>query len=103
MGLSNHTTKSSQYSQAKSERLEARISLAQKELFQHAAHLSGRTLTDFIISALQEVASHVIRDHEVTKLSLHDRRAFVQALLNAPKPNKNLLKAAKRYHKKVKT
>ena len=102
MGFSNHTSGANQYAQIKTERLEARISSEQKELFQHAANLSGRSLTDFIISALQEAARLVVHEHKVIQLSLRDRQAFVQALLEPPKPNKNLSQAAKRYQKKVK-
>ena len=54
------------YSSEKAERLEARLSRQQKELIQHAADLAGRSLTDFILSASQEAANKVIREHEVS-------------------------------------
>jgi len=85
----------------KSERLEARISLKQKHLFQHAANLSGRSLTDFAISALQEAAKNIIQEHAIIQLSLRDQQTFVEVLFAPPKPNNRLLKAAKRYQKKV--
>lgn len=87
----------SNYSSEKSERLEARLSLQQKQLFQHAADLTGRTFTDFIISALQEAASKVIREHEVIGLTAKESKRFADTLLNPPKPNTALKKAAKRH------
>jgi uncharacterized protein (DUF1778 family) len=41
---------------SKNERLEARITKEQKEIFQRAAELQGRTLTDFVISSLMNAA-----------------------------------------------
>src|SRR5713226_9117460 len=66
---------------AKRARLEARITDKQKALFQHAADLTGRSLTEFIISSAQEVASRTVREHEVLTLSGRDRQVFVDALL----------------------
>jgi uncharacterized protein (DUF1778 family) len=86
----------------RSERLEARITPEQKHQFQYAANLMGRTITDFVISALQEMAAKVIREHEVIKLSMKDQKAFVQTLLNAPEPNQRLLTAKKHFDRKVK-
>ncbi len=88
----NAGTKSS-----KSERLEARISKEQKELFQRAADLQGRTLTDFMIAALQEAAIKAIQEHEMMILSAQDRKVFVEALLNPPSPSAKLRAAAIRY------
>jgi hypothetical protein len=44
------------------ERLEARISRDQKALFQRAAELQGRTLTDFVIAGVHEAAVRVIEE-----------------------------------------
>ena len=82
---------------AKPARLEARVTAEQKDLFQQAALLLGRSLTDFMVSALQEMAKRTILEHEVIQLSLRDQKLFVQSILNPPEPNVNLLKAAKRH------
>jgi uncharacterized protein (DUF1778 family) len=42
------------------ERLEARVSRDQKALFQRAAVLRGRTLTDFVIASVHGAAVRVI-------------------------------------------
>ena len=82
---------------AKTARLEARLTEEQKALFQHAADLSGRSLTEFVVSSAQEVATRTVREHEVLTLSDRDRRVFVQALLKPISPNKRLRQAARRY------
>lgn len=78
-------------------RLEARVSPEIKALFQKAASLEGRTLTDFIIASVQVEANRVIQQHQMLKLSVEDSEAFVDALLNPPKLNDSLKSAALRY------
>lgn len=86
---------------SKQARLEARITAEQKELFQRAALLSGRSLTDFVVSSVQEAAARTVRDYEAMTLSAKDREVFVSALLAAPEPSERLLKAARRYKESV--
>ena len=50
---------------AKTARMEARLTGDQKTLFQHAADLTGRSLTDFVVSSAQEIAARTVREHEV--------------------------------------
>ena len=83
------------------ERLEARITSEKKMLLRHAADLSGRSLTDFIVSSAYENATRIIQEHEQLRLSFKDRDIFIQAVLNPPKPSKNILKAVKKYQKDV--
>lgn len=89
---------SSPYSSDKIERLEARLSRAQKALIQHAADLQGRTLTDLVVEASQDAAKKIIREHEIISLIAKESRDFVDALLSPSEPNVALRKAAKRYH-----
>jgi uncharacterized protein (DUF1778 family) len=86
----------------KSERLEARISSEQKSIFQRAAELSGRSLTNFAINELLNAAKRIIQEHDIIQLSARDQQTFVQALLEPPKPSKSLIKAARRYKKDIK-
>jgi uncharacterized protein (DUF1778 family) len=81
-------------------RLEARVSPETKALLQKAADLEGRTLTDFIVASVQAEAQRVIKQYQALALSLEDSEAFVDALLNPPKPN-DLLKAAALRYKQV--
>jgi uncharacterized protein (DUF1778 family) len=78
-------------------RLEARISQETKVLIQKAADLEGRTLTDFVVASVQAEAYRVIEQHQTLKLSIEDSEAFVDAILNPPKPNDALKSAASRY------
>jgi uncharacterized protein (DUF1778 family) len=82
---------------SKSERLEARVSSVQKRLIQKAADLQGVSMTDFMITYLQEAAERVIQHHQMLQLSIEDSQLLVDALLSPPEPNEALLKAAKRY------
>jgi len=90
-------------SSSRVERLEARVSQEQKALFQRAADLQGRKLTDFMISSLQDAARRTIDEMEVIRLSGAESRAFAQALLNPREPSKRLRDAARRYIQTVKT
>lgn len=85
----------------RSERLEARISPAQKKLFKKAAALEGRSLTDFIVSSVSEAARRTVHDFEVMDLSGRDREAFVKSLSNPGSPNKALRSAAAWYKTKL--
>jgi len=79
------------------ERLEARISKAQKTLFLRAATVQGRSLTDFLIASVQEAAERALRTHDVLTLSERDRKIFVEALVKPAAPGKALRRAMKRY------
>jgi uncharacterized protein (DUF1778 family) len=82
---------------AKTERLEARVTKEQKELFQHAASLEGKTLSVFMVSALTNAANKVFQQDRLIQLSQRDRQAFVNDLLNPHPPNEKLKAAAQRY------
>lgn len=83
------------------ERLEARVSREQKMFFQRAADLKGQTLTDFMIGSLQEAAVKTVEECSVIRLTLEDRKVFVQALMNPPAPNEVLQRAAERYRRSM--
>lgn len=92
-----HIDNSSDAGAPKKARLEARLTSDQKALFLQAAAITGRSMTDFVVSSAQEVAMRTVREHETMTLTARDREAFVQALLKAPSPGKRLRKAADRY------
>ncbi len=78
------------------ERLEARISADQKELFQRAAELQGRTLTDFVIASVHDAAIRALEDMQAVKLTSEESRAFAEAILNPREPGGRLQAAAQR-------
>jgi uncharacterized protein (DUF1778 family) len=79
------------------ERLEARITPDQKDLFRRAASLRGVTLTDFVVSSVHEAAVRALEAIHVIEFGRRDQQAFVDALLNPAEPNKKLIKAARRH------
>ena len=74
-------------------RLEARISQDLHALLKRASELQGRTMTDFVVSAVHEAASRAIEQAELIRLSIADQERFAQALLTPPEPNQALHKA----------
>ena len=87
--------------QEKSERLEARITRDQKELFKRAAQIQGRSLTDFLVQAASDAANRVVQEEHILNLAREDQEALVNALLNPPKPNVRLKAAVEDYRKTV--
>jgi uncharacterized protein (DUF1778 family) len=81
----------------KEARIEARVSPTQKRLFERAAEIEGVTLTDFAISSMQRAARSAIEEQTRLELSERNQRAFVEALLNPPAPNKALREGAQAY------
>jgi uncharacterized protein (DUF1778 family) len=73
-------------------RLEARISTDLHSMLKRAAELQGRTMTDFVVSAVQDAA-----------LSLADQECFAQALLSPSKPAPALERAFARRSKLLRT
>jgi len=82
---------------AKRERLEARVSVEQKELIRRAAALQGRSVSDFVVESAQRAAEEIIREQAVIMLSVQDSRTFAAALLNPPAPSPQLRTAITRY------
>jgi len=67
-------------------RLEARISTDLHGMLKRAAEIQGRTMTDFVVAAVQAAAQHAIEEAEVIRLSRADQERFAQALLSPPPP-----------------
>ena len=79
------------------ERLETRITADQKSLVERAAALQGRTVTDFVLSSVQEAARRAIEEHQRLNLSVRDSETFVEALLNPQPANDRLRDTVRRY------
>ena len=83
------------------ERLDARVTREEKEMIETAASLSGTSASDFIRMATRQAALNAIREHEVLTLNEQEKRVFVEALLNPPKPNEKAIGAARRLTKEI--
>jgi uncharacterized protein (DUF1778 family) len=80
-------------------RLEARISTDLHSMLKRAAELQGRTMTDFVVAAVQDAAQRAIEQAEIIRLTLVDQECFAQALLSPPQPTPALKRAFARHSK----
>ena len=87
----------------RAERLEARVTTEQKALIERAAALQGRTVTDFVLTSVQDAARRAIEDHQRLDLSVRDSQAFVEALLNPQPVNDRLRDTVRRYREETST
>ncbi len=85
----------------KTARLEARITPDLQLLLKRAAELEGRTVTDFVITAVRQAAEQRVEQEQVIRLSLEDQRVFVEALLNPPEPTPALRRAFRRHQELI--
>lgn len=80
-------------------RLETRLTTSQKAIFERAAVLGGyRSVSDFVVTTVQEKARRIIKEHEQIFASKKDSEYFFDAIVNADKPNDKLVQAAQRYN-----
>lgn len=98
--ITGHRTKS--HKTAAQARFDARLSIHQKRVFEEAARIKGfKSLSEFVIHTIMEVATDIIERHEAILVSENDKAIFFNALANPPKPNKHLIQAAKYYQKET--
>lgn len=83
------------------ERLETRVTADQKRLIEHAAALQGRSVTDFVLTSLQDAARRAIEEHQHLELSVRGSQAFVQALVEPQPINERLRDTIRRYRKRT--
>jgi uncharacterized protein (DUF1778 family) len=83
----------------KEERLEARITPAQKRLIERAAALRGTSVTEFVVASAQEAATNTLKDFDILQLRDQAREVFINAVLNPPAPNDVARAAAVRYRR----
>ena len=87
----------------KSQRFVARVTAADKQLFQQAAAIEGRSVAKFIIAHVRERAREVIKQSNRIQLDADQSRRFVEALLTRPgQAPASLKKAMVRYRRHVK-
>ena len=65
-----------------------------------AASLQGRSVSDFVVAAAQEMAHRVIDEARVIRLSAEDQELFVKLLLDPP-PLTPAMKGARRAHARL--
>ena len=85
----------------RAERLETRVTAEQKTLIERAAALQGRSVTDFVLTSVQDAARRAIEEHRQLGLSVRDSEAFVDALLNPTPVNDRLRDTVRRYRERA--
>ncbi|MDL2408641.1 DUF1778 domain-containing protein [Rhizobium calliandrae] len=83
------------------ERLEVRITADQKRPIERAAALQGRTVTDFVLTSVQDTARRVIEEYQHLEFSVRDSQAFVEALIDPRPINERLHDTVRRYREKT--
>jgi uncharacterized protein (DUF1778 family) len=68
----------------RSARLEARIAPEALAMVRHAAELEGRSLSDFVVAAVQDAAQRRIEAAHIVRLAVEDQRRFAKMLLDPP-------------------
>lgn len=81
-------------------RFDARLTQEQKQFFERAAVIGGyRSLSDFVISIVEEKAQQIISKADNIIASQKDAEIFFDAILNPVPPNNALKSAAEDYNK----
>jgi uncharacterized protein (DUF1778 family) len=83
-------------------RFDTRLSKEQKQLFERAAAIGGyRSLSDFVVSIVEERAQEIISQSESIIASQRDSEIFFDAIMNPGQPNDELKSAFEEYKKLV--
>jgi uncharacterized protein (DUF1778 family) len=82
-------------------RLEARITPEALAVVRRAAEIQGRSVSDFVVAAAQEVAEKTVTEIEVIRLSRQAQEKFAALLLHPRAPAPALKKAFTRRRKVI--
>lgn len=86
---------------SRSARLETRIAPDTLQLAKRAAEIEGRSLSDYVATALDTAARRTIEETHIIRLSVEGQRRFAELLIDPPPPSPALLRALKRYRQLV--
>jgi uncharacterized protein (DUF1778 family) len=82
-------------------RIEARIAPDVLAVVKRAAEILGRSVSDFVVAAVQDAANRTIEEAHIIRLSAEEQRRFAECLLNPPKLAPALLRAKKAHAKLI--
>lgn len=77
-------------------RLDFRLDVNAKEVITQAAHVSGKSLSEFAVSSLVRSAQEVLEKRQTLTFSNKDFDAFLEAIESEAGPNEALKRAAER-------
>lgn len=81
-------------------RFDTRLTKEQKEFFEYASKLGGfRSLTEFILRAVQTKAEEIVEEHNKIIASKKDREIFFDLVFKDIAPNRELQSAFDDYKK----
>jgi uncharacterized protein (DUF1778 family) len=86
-------------SNAATVRLEVHISAELHSTLRRAAKIKGSTMTDFVVSAVEDAARRAIEQATIIRLTVADQEVLVRSLLAPPKPSAALNRAFARRRK----
>jgi uncharacterized protein (DUF1778 family) len=87
---------------SKDERIELRVSSADKRIFQRAQKLSGdKSFSSFIVRIVKKQAEEILAKNDRILISERDREVFFDAVFGDKKPNRELSEAAERFKSKT--
>jgi len=78
------------------ERIETRLSPANKQIIERAAELTGQQTSQFVLSSALDRAHTVIEQHTRTTLSAANAQRFLEIIEDAT-PSEALVRGAERY------
>ncbi len=85
-------------SEIKRSRFELRLTEEEKLFFEKASQLAGyKTLSSFVVSAIREYATKIIKEKEQILISQKEKELFFNAIFSDIEPNESLKKASKKY------
>lgn len=84
----------------RSARLEARIAPEALAMVRHAAELEGRSVSDFVVAAVQDAAQRRIEAAHIIRLAVEDQRRFAEMLLDPP-PLAPAMERARDIHRRL--
>jgi uncharacterized protein (DUF1778 family) len=82
-------------------RIEARLAPETLEIVKRAAELQGRSLSDFVVSAAEQVAHKTIEETTIIRLSAEGQRQIAEAIISPPEPPPELLRSVEAYRRLI--
>ena len=77
----------------RSARLETRIAPDTLQLAKRAAEIEGRSLSDYVATALDAAARRTIEETHIIRLAAEDQLRFAELMLDPPPPNAAMMRA----------
>jgi uncharacterized protein (DUF1778 family) len=91
----------SQTAARRTQRIEARISPAALSIVRRAAEIQGRSISDFVVAAAQEVAERTVEKRQMIQVALADYDRIMEVLSKPPKITPGWKRAVKAHRRLI--